>query len=147
MIIDVIIYTIATMVAMRYAAPWLTSGRAAFAVREKNSLVMRVLAIGLITVVYMALCVGMNIAAPLLGEAVVSILSRGMAASIVYALAFSALDVLAMAVTIKGAAMVMKNTLKVDTFGAAVCASLIVIAMATIAQNAVALAIVNMIAP
>ncbi len=144
MIIDLIIYVIVTTLAMKFAAPWLTSGKAAFAVREKNSLVMRVLAIGLITVVYFALSISMNMAAPLLGAAIVAVLSQGMTAAIVYALAFAALDVLAMAITIKGASVVMKKTLKVDTFGAAVCASLIIIAVATIAQTATAVAVLSL---
>jgi hypothetical protein len=144
MIIDLIIYVIVTTLAMKFAAPWLTSGKAAFAVREKNSLVMRVLAIGLITVVYFALSISMNMAAPLLGAAIVAVLSQGMTAAIVYALAFAALDVLAMAITIKGASVVMKKTLKVDTFGAAVCASLLIIAVATIAQTATAVAVLSL---
>ncbi len=75
MLPDLIIYIIVTTLAMRYAAPRLTSGKAAFAVREKNTLVMRALAIGLITVVYLALSISMNIGAPLLGKAIVSVLS------------------------------------------------------------------------
>ncbi len=147
MIIDVIIYIIVTTLAMAFAAPLLTSGRVAFAVREKNALIMRTVAIGLITVVYLALSIGMNIAAPILGAAVVAVLSQGMLAAIVYALAFAALDILILAVTIKGAAMVMKNTLKVDTFGAAVSASLLIIAVATVAQTAVAMAALSLVAP
>jgi hypothetical protein len=147
MIIDLIIYAIVTVVSIRYAAPWLTSGKAAFAVREKNALVMRVLAVGLITLVYMVLAISMNMASPLLGAAVLTVLSKGMTAAIVHALAFAALDVLAMAVTIKGAAMVMKNTVKAETFGAAVCASLIIIAVATIAQTAVGVAVLSLVAP
>lgn len=146
MLPDLIIYIIVTTLAMRFAAPWLTSGKAAFAVREKNTLVMRALAIGLITVVYLALSISMNIAAPLLGAGIVAVLSQGMTAAIVYALAFSALDVLAMAVTLKGASMLMKKTLTVDTFGAAVCASLIIIAVATIAQTATAVAVLSLAA-
>lgn len=147
MIIDLIIYAIVTTLAIRYAAPWLTSGQAAFAAREKNALVMRVLAIGLITVVYMVLAIGMNAASPLLAALVLTVLSKGMAAGIVHALAFSALDVLALAVTIKGAAMVMKKTVKAETFGAAVCASLLIIVVATFAQTAVGVAVVNLVAP
>ncbi len=146
MIIDLIIYAIVTMVALHYAAPWLTSGNAAFAAREKYALTMRALAIGLITVVYMVLAIGMNIAAPLLGAAVVSLLSPGMTAAIVYALAFAALDILAMAVTLKGTAMFMKNTVKAETFGAAVLAALLIIALATIAQTAVGAAALSLVA-
>jgi hypothetical protein len=147
MIIDLIIYAIVSMVAIRYAAPWLTSGQAAFAARDKNALVMRVLAIGLISMVYMVFAVGMNMASPLLGALVLTVLSKGMAAGIVHALAFAALDVLALAVTIKGAAMVMKNTVKAETFGAALCASLLIIAVATIAQTAVSVAVLSLAAP
>ena len=146
MILDVIIYTIVTLLAMGFAAPWLTSGKAAFAVREKNTLVMRVLAIGLITVAYFVLSIGMNIGAPLLGAAVVAVLSKGLTAAIVYSLAFAALDVLAMAVTIKGASMIMKKTLKVDTFGAALCAALLIIGVATLLQNVAAVALLSLAA-
>lgn len=144
MIIDLIIYAIVTMVAIRYAAPWFTSGETAFAAREKNVLVMRVLAVGLITVVYMVLAIGMNMTSPLLGALVLTVLPPGMTAGIVHALAFAVLDVLALAVTIKGAAMVMKNTVKAETFGAAVLAALLIIAPATIAQTAVGVAVLSL---
>ncbi|MCC7529397.1 MAG: hypothetical protein IT342_12810 [Candidatus Melainabacteria bacterium] len=147
MIIDLIIYAIVTMVAIRYAAAWFTSGQTAFVAREKNALVMRILAVGLITVVYMVLAIGMNMTSPLLGALILTVVPKGMAAGIVHALAFAVLDVLALAVTIKGAAMVMKNTVKAENFGAAVLAALLIIGLATIAQTAVAVAIVSMIAP
>ena len=108
---------------------------------------MRILAVGLITVVYMVIAIGMNMASPLLAALVLTVLPKGLAAGIVHALAFAALDVLALAVTIKGAAMVMKRTVKAETFFAASCASLIIIALATIAQNAVGMAVLSFMAP
>lgn len=140
LISDIIIYAVITMLAFRFVTPWLTAGKAYFAVREKNSLVMRLSVVALITAVYMAGCYGMNMLAPLLGAAIVAVLAPGLAAALVYAIAFAALDVLLMAVILKGASMIMKNTFKTETFGSAVASSLFIIALATVAQHTLVMA-------
>jgi len=147
LISDIIIYAILTMVSLRFVAPWLTYGRAAFAVREKNSLVMRILSVAAITAVYMAGCYGMNlVVAPLLGAGILTVLSPGLAAGIVHALSFAVLDVLMLAVILKGTAMFMRNTVKTETFGAAVSTSAAIIAMATVAQMALVAIILSQVA-
>ncbi|MCC6977301.1 MAG: hypothetical protein IT343_03215 [Candidatus Melainabacteria bacterium] len=147
LISDIIIYAVLTMAAFSFVVPWLTDGKAAFAVREKNSLVMRLSAVGLITAVYMVGCYGMNaVAAPLLGAGILLVLAPGLLAGIIHALAFAALDILLLAVIIKGASAVMRNTVKTETFGSAVKASLLIIAMATIAQMSLLAIILSQVA-
>jgi len=144
MLIDVIIYAIVTMVSLRFAAPWLTSGKAAFTARENKTLVMRLAAVALIVAAYSLLSIAANASQNLLALPIVAVLGKGLAAVIVFGLAFAALDVLIMAVTIKGASMLMKKTVKSESFGSAVCASLIITVLATIAQTAVGVVLVNL---
>ncbi len=144
MLIDVIIYAIITMVSLRFAAPWLTSGKAAFVARENKTLVMRLAAVALIVLVYSLLSIAMNASQSLLALPIVAVLGKGLAAAVTFALVFSALDVLIMAASIKGASMVMKKTVTAQSFGSAVCASLIITVLATIAQAAVGVVLVTL---
>ncbi len=143
MVIDLLIYAAVTLVTLRYAAPWLTSGKVAFTAREGNVLMPRLAAVVIITVLYAVLSIALNMVAPFMGQLLVGIMGKGLATGCAYALLFSSLDVLIMALSIKGVSAVMKKSITAETFVQAVYASLIVTVLATIAQTAFAVAVLN----
>lgn len=141
MVFDLLIYAVVTLVTLRYAAPWLTSGKVAFAAREDKILMSRALAVVAITAIYAVLGTVAIILSPFLAKLMIGIIAQPFAASLAYALAFAAIDVLIMAVTIKVVAAVMTKSVKAETFGMAIAAALIITVLATFGQIAAAIAI------
>lgn len=137
MLIDLLIYAVVTLLTLRYAAPWLTSGKVAFAARAGRALLPRLASVAFITALYALMSIGINMAAPYFGVVLVGIMGTGLLTACVYALCFTAADVLIMALSIKGVSGLMKKTVTSETFRYAVCASLIVTVLATVAQTAV----------
>lgn len=144
MAISIVIYFVITMLTLQYAATWLTTGKAAFVPRESKTLVMRLGAIALITALYTALSIAMGIGAPLMVSAIFAILGKNAVGLIAFTLAFAALDVLVLAVAIRISARIMNKTLTAQTFFAAVCASLIITALTSVAQEVVTAALAGL---
>ena len=140
MVISILIYAVVTLVTLRYAAPWLTSGQVAFAAREDKVFMSRALSVVAITAIYVVLSILAGISSPLLAKLMIGIIGQPLAASLAYSLAFAAIDVLIMAVTIRVVAAVMKKSVKAETFGMAIAASLIITSLATFGQIAAAIA-------
>ena len=144
MLISLIIYAIATAVALRYASPWLTSGSVAFAAGENKTLLWRSVSIIGITAVYAALSIALNIGAQFFAVGLVALIGKGLATAVVYELSFMAADVLILALSIFGVSKVMKNSLTVKTFGATISASLIITVLAIIGQISVGILAFNL---
>ncbi len=134
MLISLIIYAVAIAVALRFGAPWLTSGSVAYAASDSKPFVWRTLAVVAITVVYAVLSIALNVGAQFYAMGLIAVLGKGVATGIVYELGFMAADILILALSILGVSKVMKKSLTAKTFGATVSASLIITVLAIIGQ-------------
>jgi|GEM_PF-4028928 hypothetical protein len=144
MLISLIIYAIATAVALRYASPWLTSGNVAFAASENKTFLWRSLAVIGITAVYGVLSIALSIGAQFYAMALISGIGRGVTTAMIYELSFMAADVLILALSILGVSKAMKNSLTVKTFGATISASLIITVLAIFGQVVFGVAMYNL---
>lgn len=144
MLTSLIIYAIATAVALRYASPWLTSGNVAFAAGENKTFLWRSISVIGITAVYAVLSIALSIGAQFFAAGLVALIGRGLATAVVYELSFMAADVLILALSIIGVSKVMKNSLTAKTFGATISASLIITVLAIVGQVGVGVLAYNL---
>ncbi|MBX9948039.1 MAG: hypothetical protein K2Y39_02630 [Candidatus Obscuribacterales bacterium] len=144
MLTSLIIYAIATAVALRYASPWLTSGNVAFAAGENKTFLWRSISVIGITAVYAVLSIALSIGAQFFAVGLVALIGKGLATAVVYELSFMAADVLILALSIIGVSKVMKNSLTAKTFGATISASLIITVLAIVGQVGVGVLAYNL---
>lgn len=143
--IQVILYAIATMVTLRFVSPWLTAGKTAFAPRENKTLVMRLLAVAGISAVYMVMNIAMAFGSPFLAMGVMQVISDPMTGQLVYALAFTTVDIILLGASVWLTSKVMRKTLAVQSFGSTVSTAVSIYVLATILQIVLMVVAINVL--
>lgn len=143
--IQVILYAIATMVTLRFVSPWLTAGKTAFAPRESKTLVMRLLAVAGISAVYMVMNIAMAFGSPFLAMGVMQVISDPMTGQLVYALAFTTVDIILLGASVWLTSKVMRKTLVVQSFGSTVSTAVSIYVLATILQIVLMVVAINVL--